>query len=451
MPNTNSLKVDTSVWGILALTIPISLSKLVPELNYLFNSIFLGHIGSLELALAGITGVYYLIFSAIGYGLNNALLSIMSRRAGENKRDEIFSTLWHGLFIGFILAILAIGFTYFFIEDLLNWSGIAPESTKIATEYLKIRMWGLLFLYGLQMQNAYLISLQKSKYLLFAAFGATVINIFLDYAMIFGHYGFPALGFNGAAYASVISEIMGMFIVFLVIKWSKISLVFNIHYQWQLRWNTLKLVFRQALPLMGQYAISTMAWWIFFILVNRNYNIPEQAASQAMRNIFGLSGVFTWAFGSATNTIISNLIGQGKVSEMFKIINRIIFISLSGIIIFIFLLNIFSSGFLSLFGQNADFIVYSVGPLRVISIAMIILGVGVIWLNAVVATGKTVIVFWIEFLGIVSYLTYVFFVIEHLKLSHSVAWMSEWIYWGVMMIASVLYLKYGNWRKNLTY
>ncbi|MBK9581578.1 MAG: hypothetical protein IPO48_06650 [Saprospiraceae bacterium] len=82
---------------------------------------------------------------------------------------------------------------------------------------------------------------------------------------------------------------------------------------------------------------------------------------------------------------------------------------------------------------------------------MIILCVGVIWLNAVVATGKTNIVFWIEFLGIVSYLVYVWIVIEVMKMDLEVAWMSEWIYWIMLFLPSFFYLKYGNWREDLKY
>jgi Na+-driven multidrug efflux pump len=123
----SSLKVDTSLKGIILLTLPISMAKLIPELNYLFNAAFLGHLGSKELALAGITGVYYLIFSAIGYGLNNALLSIMSRRAGEDSRNEIFSSLWHGVIIGLVLASLFSLITWSFVLPIMHWAGNDPR------------------------------------------------------------------------------------------------------------------------------------------------------------------------------------------------------------------------------------------------------------------------------------------------------------------------------------
>lgn len=451
MAYVSSLKVDTSVKGIILLTLPISMAKLIPELNYLFNAAFLGHIGNKELALAGITGVYYLIFSAIGYGLNNALLAIMSRRAGEENRNEIFSTLWHGMLVALGLAVLFINITHILVHPLMLWAGIESHGAEMAGGFLNIRIFGLMFLYSLQMQNAFLISLQQTRYLVLIAIIQSGVNLFLDYGLIFGHFGLPALGFNGAAYASVISELIGMLTVAGILYNLRIKSKFGIHAVFKIHVKTLKLVFKQGFPLMSQLAISTGAWWVFFILVSRNYTYDEQAVSQSMRNLFGLGGVFSWAFGSSANTILSNLIGQGRQDEIFKIIGKMCYISVGGMTVFVLILNLFPNIFLGLFGQDGDFVISGTGPLRIVSAAMIILCVGVIWLNAVVATGKTQIVFWIEFGGIAAYLIYVWVVIETMKLSLSVAWMSEWVYWILLFVPSYLYLKYGKWRDHLAY
>jgi MATE family multidrug resistance protein len=301
------------------------------------------------------------------------------------------------------------------------------------------------------MQNAFLISLQKTKYLIIIAIIQSLTNLALDYGLIFGHFGLPALGFNGAAYASVISEFLGMLTVIVIIYSLDVRRRFNIIPDFKIKLQTIRLVFTQGFPLMSQLAISTGAWWVFFILVSRNYTYEEQAVSQTMRNLFGLGGVFSWAFGSSANTIISNLIGQGRQEEIFAIIKKMVIISVSGMSIFVVILNLYPDLFLGLFGQSGDFVNIGLSTLRVVSTAMIILCVGVIWLNAVVATGKTNIVFWIEFLGIVSYLVYVWIVIEVMKMDLEVAWMSEWIYWIMLFLPSFFYLKYGNWREDLKY
>ncbi|HRO08607.1 MAG TPA: MATE family efflux transporter [Saprospiraceae bacterium] len=446
-----SLKIDTSVKSIILLTLPISMAKLIPELNYLFNAAFLGHLGSKELALAGITGVYYLVFASIGYGLNNALLSLMSRKAGEENRNAIFVNLWHGVLLGWILASVFSIVTWTSIKPIMSWAGIEGDSVIMAGDYLHIRIIGLFFLYTLQMQNSFLITIQKTRYLIVIAIVQSVANIALDYGMIFGHLGFPALGFNGAAYASVISEFIGMVTVMLVIFSLKITRNYRIRANFSISYRRIAMVFKVGYPLMLQLALGTASWWVFFILVSRNYTNEEQAVSQAMRNLFGLGGVFSWAFGSSTNTILSNLIGQKRHEEIFVVIRKLLIVSLSGMGVLTILLNIFPGLFFGLFGQPDHFVTAGTGTLRVVSLAMLFTSVGVIWLNGIIATGHTKIVLATEALGITVYLLFVWITIEVMQYPLEIGWMCEWAYWLVMIIPSYLYLKYGNWRKDITY
>lgn len=83
--------------------------------------------------------------------------------------------------------------------------------------------------------------------------------------MIFGHWGFPEMGFNGAAVASVISECIGMCTVMFIIYSLDIKKISD-HSGFQYRFQKLKLVFTQGFPLMSQLAISTASWWVFLFL-----------------------------------------------------------------------------------------------------------------------------------------------------------------------------------------
>src|SRR5688572_17161283 len=100
-----TLQVDITNKQILKIALPISFALLVPQINFITNNIFLGALGQKELAAAGITGVYYLIFAAIGFGLNNGLQALIARRAGENRIDEIGKLFSQGIFIALGIAI----------------------------------------------------------------------------------------------------------------------------------------------------------------------------------------------------------------------------------------------------------------------------------------------------------------------------------------------------------
>ncbi len=85
------------------------------------------------------------------------------------------------------------------------------------SRFLRIRIWGLPFLYIYQMRNALLVGTNQSRYLVYGTLAETIVNIVLDYGLIFGHFGLKALGFNGAAVSSIFAEASGMIVVFIVI------------------------------------------------------------------------------------------------------------------------------------------------------------------------------------------------------------------------------------------
>src|SRR5215217_7676414 len=118
----NYLQVDVSNRQILKLMLPISLALLVPNLNFIVNNIFLGHLSEQALATASITGVYYLIFSLVGYGLNNGLQMLIARRAGENRPQEIGKIFNQGVLIALILAVVSIVITYTLASAILKFT-----------------------------------------------------------------------------------------------------------------------------------------------------------------------------------------------------------------------------------------------------------------------------------------------------------------------------------------
>src|SRR5215212_379363 len=202
----HDLRVTISNRQILKLAVPISFALLVPQINFITNNIFLGQLGEQELGTAGLTGVYYLIFAAIGFGLNNGLQALIARRAGENRVNEIGLLFSQGIRIAMFIALTGIAITYFIAPYVLRSALNNQEIIEKSIHFLKIRIWGLPFLYIYQMRNALLVGTNQSKFLVAGTLAETAANIFFDYGLIYGHFGFPGLGLNGAAVASIISE-----------------------------------------------------------------------------------------------------------------------------------------------------------------------------------------------------------------------------------------------------
>jgi len=443
--NTN-LQVSVTNRQILQIALPISASLIIPNVNFITNNIFLGGLGITALGNAGITGVYYLVLMVGGNGLGNALQAIISRRGGEGKPEDIHRVFAQGIRIVLWFALGGMLFTWFVAPVCLK-PFIRPEDFQQEMDFLRIRVWGLPFLFMFQAGNAFLVGTLNSRFLLVGTIGQALINIFFDYTLIYGAFSFPHLGFNGAAFASVIAEISGMVIVYIVIFRMGLKREFNLFKSFRYDKIYSKAVLRISAPLVLQFVLSTVTWLVFFILLEQ-YGERAKAISNAMRTIFALVGVMIWAFASTSNTMVSNLIGQGLENQVVKAVNKIAWFSIGTTVVILIILNLYPGHFLGLFGQNELFVKAAIPVLRVVSLGMIIMSIASIWLNAVTGTGKTKMNLVIEAAAIIVYLVYTFILVKQLNLSLAVVWSNEMIYWLLIFLVSFWFITKGNWIKD---
>jgi multidrug resistance protein, MATE family len=444
----NDLKVNVTNKQILSIALPITLSILIPQLNMLTNSIFLGHSNDKEsLGNAGITGVFYLIFAVAGHGLNNAMQTVFSKNAGSGNPEKFKTILSQGIRISLLFAAIGILFTYFIAPSIMRLIA-DPVSFPQEMSFLRIRILGLPFLYLFQMGNAFLVASLNSRFLMIAFVFEAGMNILFDYLLIFGHGGFTAMGFNGAAVASVIAEFSGMAIVLAVLVITGLKKKYGLLVSFSYKKDVYNEILKVSLPLVGQYVISVTTWLIFFLLLESRGHVAK-AISNVMRNVFGLAGVFVWAFAATSNTMVGNLMGQKREADILPAIKRIMLWSVGFCCIPITILNIFPEVFFNLFGQKQEFITEGISVIRMVSLGMILMSIANIWLNGVTGTGKTKMNLAIELVSITMYLLYTYYFMKVNYISLAIAWSNEFVYWTCIFVISFWYLRSGKWKTKL--
>lgn len=422
----------------------------VPQINFVINNYFLGKMGEHELGTAGITGVFYLIFALVGNGLNSGLQGLIARRAGEGRPAEIGKLFGQAVWIAMFFAAAGIAITYTIAPYFLSSSLVNEKEAADAASFLKIRVLGLPFLYLFQLCNAFLVGSNNSRYMKYAFIAEAGLNMLLDWLFIFGHWGFPKMGFEGAAVASAIAEIVALVIVLFIIHYKKFNLRFNLFTHLQFNKPMAGLIFRQSSPLVLQFLLSIVAWMLFYILIaNTGQEGRPLAISNTMRNIFGLFGIFVWSFASTSNAMVSNIIGQGKHDQVESLIVKIMRLSLLFTLSLCILLNLFPHIFLSLFSENSDFISDAIPVIRMVTAGVLCMSIATVWLNAVTGTGNTRINLLIEIVAISLYAVYVWLVIEKWNMGLVWAWGSELLYWLVLFTLSFIYIRTGKWRKKI--
>ncbi len=443
----DDLKVKVTNKQILSIAMPITLAILIPQLNMLTNSIFLGDYDINALGNAGITGVYYLIFAVAGHGLNNAMQSVFSRHAGGGDTGAFTTILSQGIRICLQLALIGIAFTWIIAPFILQPIA-ASDAYPQEISFLRIRIWGLPFLYLFQMGNAFLVASLNSRYLMIGFICEAAVNILLDYLLIKGRFGFPRMGFNGAAVASVIAEAIGFLVVFAVLYKTGLKRKYDLLKNFTYNKIISKAIIKVSAPLVAQYVISVTTWLVFFFLIESRGSALDKAISNVMRNVFGLAGVFVWAFASTSNVVVSNLMGQGREDKVILAINKIMLLSICFCLLMVILLNIFPGIFFSLFGKDDAFVTAGIPVARVVSLGMLFMSVANIWLNGVTGTGKTRVNLMIEIVAITVYLIYSWIFMKVHFISLAMAWSNEIVYWLTIFTMAFIFLKSGRWKTN---
>ncbi|MCD6062907.1 MAG: hypothetical protein K0R82_818 [Flavipsychrobacter sp.] len=439
------MKVSVSNKDIIRLALPISLALLIPQINFLTNTAFLGRLGETELGVNGIAGIFYLTLSMIGYGLSNGMQVQMARRAGEGDKHGLAKTLTNGVMLATLLSLTMMVMSMWLAPLIFGLSLHNSENVFLSVNFLYIRVWGLPFLMITQLFNAFYISIHKSKYLIYDSIASTIMNVVLDYLLIFGEGGFPEMGLQGAAVASVIAEAFGCAVMFGLFYFNRLGRSFPVmkylRFDSELSQRTLKV----SSPLIVQFLFSIGGWQVFFIFIE-HLGERELAASQILRSVFGIVSIGTWAFAATCNSMVSNLIGQRKQSHVIPLIRKVVKLSFLYVVIISILLLGFSDAFLSLYRDDPALVAFAKPSLQVIVIASLIMSVSTVIFNGVVGTGNTMINLVIEIFCVGSYLVYCYIVIERLRLPLHWAWGSEFVYWTSLLVTCLFYLRSGRWK-----
>jgi MATE family multidrug resistance protein len=439
------LKIIIHNRDVFKLAAPIALALLIPQLNFLTNTAFIGRLGEDELGINGISGVFYLLLAMISYGLSSGLQVLMARRVGEGNRKALGKTLANGivLSLSFSIALTAVSL---WVAPFIFAANLHDESHIVqSVDFMYARIWGLPFLALTQLANAFFIACGRSRFIIWGSLLATLINIILDYCLIFGHWGFPAMGMRGAAVASVCSEVAAALLMWSVFYAKRMHRKYEVRnvldFDRSLALNTLRI----SSPLILQYFFSIGGWLLFFFYVEY-LGKRELAVSQMLRSVLGIVGVCTWAYASACNTLVSRTIGQGLQNEVGRLIRKIAGLSFLTTGIIAFLILVCPACFLGMYTNDSSLILFSIPALRAVVLGTLVMSVATVVFNGVVGTGNTRINLFIEITCVGVYIIYCYLLIRQMREPLYIAWLSECVYWLCLLLLSVVYLRSGRWR-----
>ncbi|MBO5830609.1 MAG: MATE family efflux transporter [Alistipes sp.] len=434
---------NKEIWSI---ALPIMLGNMAQTIINFTDTAFLGHLGVVALGASMLAGLFYFVFTTVAAGFAVGVQIIIARRFGEKNYGRVGVIFQHGSLFVLVLGCLLLSVLYLFSDHLLLWLIDSQNIYEASLDYIKYRQFGIIFVCFNFLYRALYVGISTTKVITYSTIIMAIVNICLDYCLIFGNWGFPKMGVAGAALASFAAEISA-FVFFSVYSYVTLrGKSFGMYKLHGIEPELMSSILKISTPTMVQKLLSFGVWFIFFVLIEK---MGETATgiSSITRSIYMILITPCFAFSTTTNTLVSRVIGEGHSDQVFSTVGKVLKNCLLCTIPIVAIVAIFPVNIASIYTDDLNFAHLVVPSIIVICSGTIFQGIGNAYFEAVSGTGNTSAALYLEAVILV---VYVLFIVVMTNLTTEVAWVwtAEILYGVLLGILCSLYMKYAKWNQK---
>lgn len=435
---------NKEIWRV---TYPIFLGLLAQNVINVTDTAFLGRVGEVALGAAAMGGLLYICVYTIAFGFSVGSQILIARRNGEGNYRAVGPIMWQGTAFSFGMAVCLLILMYFSAAPLIRLLITSDSIYEATYEFFTWRIWGFLFAFVNVMFRGLYIGITRTKVLTMNAVVMALVNVVLDYALVFGELGLPEMGVRGAALASVIAEASSL-LFFLLYTYYKVDLKkYGLNRFGQFDLNMVLRILRISCFTMVQYFLAMAIWFVFFMALER-LGQRQLAVANIVRSVYVVLLIPVQALSTTANTLVSNLIGAGGSSGVVTLLHKISRMSFLIMVVCVGLCVAFPGSILSVYTNEEALLVESVSALYVVCGAMLIASLANVYFNGISGTGNTQAALVLEVFVQVFYALYIIVVGMVIQAPVDVCFTTEVIYYVLMLGSSLIYLKKAKWQNK---
>ena len=302
----------------LELAIPVMIGHLGHVLVGLADNIMVGRLGAAPLAAVSLGNSFVFIAFSLGIGFSLAITPLIAEADGKSDIEKGRNIFQHGLILCTVLG-LSMFLMLVFATPLMKYMDQPPEVVELAIPYLRIVAFSMIPLMIFQAFKQFTDGLSQTKYGMHATLIANVVNVVLNFILIYGFWIFPRLELVGAAYGTLISRFAMMFFIILIMN-SKEK--FKVYFR-RLKFGEIKksmiskivnLGFPTAMQMLFEVGIFTATVWLAGTL-----GTVDQAANQIALNLSSMTFMIAVGMGVAATIRVGNQKGLQKYHDLRRI------------------------------------------------------------------------------------------------------------------------------------
>lgn len=296
---------------ILLLAWPVMAEMLLQTLAQMVDMAMVGRLGQAAIAAVGLSFRPLFVGQAIFLGLGVATTALVARFIGAGDREKATRAAQQSMLTTSVLALALAAFGFFFARHITVFMGAGDDVVGLGTSYLKGFSPGLFFLMLATIMTSALRASGDTKTPFYAGAISNVINVFGNYVLIFGRFGFPALGVFGAALATSFSRLVIAGILFAALLRGKSGLHINLRGFTSLDWDLVTRLFRIGIPAALERLIQSFSMMLHLKIL-ATLGTTAIAISTLSGNIEQLSFMPSIGFAVAASALVGQNLGAKK-------------------------------------------------------------------------------------------------------------------------------------------
>lgn len=309
------LRIDRNfLTKMLKIALPIMIQNLVTSSLNMADTIMIGKLGEVEIAAVGIANQYFFFFSMILIGLCGGCSVFIAQYWGKKDFTNIRRILGLGLISVILISIV------FMTVGFINPGRIISLFNKDVTvmtlggKYLSIVLFSYVFTAITFIYSISLRSIGNTVVPLIVNIAALICNIFFNYVLIFGKFGAPALGVEGAALATLISRVVETIILLFLVYKENGVLAAKLSELIDLNISFIKRSYKIIIPVLLNDVFWALASLIYSIVYGR-MGTGATAAVQICNTVSNIFMVVVFGLSNASAIMIGNSIGEGSIDK----------------------------------------------------------------------------------------------------------------------------------------
>ena len=326
---------------VVAIVLPIIIQNTVTNFVSLLDNIMVGRIGTEQMSGVAIANQLLFVFNLCIFGGLSGAGIFCAQFYGQGNQEGVRSTFRFKLMTGAFVLLVALAVFIPFGPTLISHyltdgegAGDLLVTFAHSTSYMRIMLFGLLPFALTQCYSGTLRETGETKLPMIASIIAVLTNLCLNYVLIYGKLGLPALGSDGAAYATIISRYVELAVVMTVTHRHKTDYPFIVGAYRSLR---VPAALAKSIAIKGAPLLVNEALWSMgMAMLNQNYSLRGLAVIAAL-NISGtVSNIFNVVFMSMGNAIaimVGQELGSGKLEQAKDVDHKLIALNIASCLV----------------------------------------------------------------------------------------------------------------------